>query len=65
MSMFSWLPKVAFSVLYVYECMPSLFGGAIRKRALDWLVELMEVEDQSTNFIDIGPVNKAMVKIIY
>ena len=28
----------------------------IRERALNWLAELIDVEDESTNYIDIGPV---------
>jgi squalene/oxidosqualene cyclase-like protein len=56
----SWLAKFAFSALWVYERMPALPGALLRARALKWIVELIDVEDESTNYIDIGPVNKCM-----
>jgi hypothetical protein len=52
--------KVAFTLLGVYERLPALPFVNLRSRALNWLAELMRVEDESTNFIDIGPVNKCM-----
>eukprot|EP00050_Salpingoeca_kvevrii_P016478 m.55791 g.55791 ORF g.55791 m.55791 type:complete len:728 (-) comp6961_c0_seq1:3499-5682(-) len=30
----------------------------LRKRALDWIYQVLAKEDEFTNFIDIGPVNK-------
>lgn len=56
----SWLAKFAFSALWLYEQLPSVPGVGLRKRALDWTIELIDVEDASTNYIDIGPVNKCM-----
>jgi lanosterol synthase len=56
----SWLAKFAFSALWVYERLPALPGALLRARALKWIVELIDVEDESTNYIDIGPVNKCM-----
>ena len=36
------------------------FRDAIRKAGLDFCLEYMKAEDLQTNFIDIGPVNKAL-----
>ena len=36
------------------------FRDAIRKAGLDFCLEYMRAEDLQTNFIDIGPVNKAL-----
>lgn len=32
--------------------------GAVRRRALEWIYAVIAKEDEFTNFIDIGPVNK-------
>merc|ERR1712000_280548 len=52
--------KISFTLLGIYENLPALPFVNIRERALNWLAELIDVEDESTNYIDIGPVNKAM-----
>ncbi|EJK52279.1 hypothetical protein THAOC_28460 [Thalassiosira oceanica] len=36
------------------------FRDAVRKKGLTFCAEYMKAEDQQTNFIDIGPVNKAL-----
>ncbi|KAI9145366.1 terpene synthase [Paraphysoderma sedebokerense] len=55
------LAEILFDVLYVYECFPLSF---LRKKALDHTYELVQKEDWNTDFLDIGPVNKAMNMIV-
>ena len=56
------LMKVAQNALAVYENLPLIqpFKRLIRKAGLDFCVEYMMAEDLQTNYIDIGPVNKAL-----
>jgi len=49
--------RASFFVLGLYEYVAPTF---LRNRAQSWLLQLMAVEDMSTHYIDIGPVNKAM-----
>ena len=54
--------KFAQNCLSVYENWKVFrpFRDAIRKAGLDFCLEYMRAEDLQTNFIDIGPVNKAL-----
>jgi len=54
--------KFAQNCLSVYENWKIFrpFRDAIRKAGLDFCLEYMRAEDLQTNFIDIGPVNKAL-----
>ncbi|KAL2917348.1 Lanosterol synthase (Oxidosqualene--lanosterol cyclase) [Polyrhizophydium stewartii] len=49
------------TVSSVYEMLPN---GFIRSRALDEALLQIRMEDKNTNFLDIGPVNKAMNMIV-
>lgn len=49
------LLEIFFSVVNVYEKMAPSF---LRTRALDWCYAVLQKEDEFTNYIDIGPVNK-------
>jgi len=54
--------KVAQDLLAVYErWLPSIpYLQGVRARALDFVIEYIHAEDFQTNYIDIGPVNKAL-----
>jgi hypothetical protein len=54
--------KWAQNLLAVYESLGFIqpFKNLIRKRGLQFCTEYMIAEDLQTNFIDIGPVNKAL-----
>jgi hypothetical protein len=56
------LMKVAQNFLSLYENWGifSPFRNAVRKAGLKYCLEYMRAEDLQTNFIDIGPVNKAL-----
>lgn len=43
---------------YVLPCVP--FLANMRKRSLRYVMEYIHAEDYQTNFVDIGPVNKAL-----
>jgi lanosterol synthase len=47
--------------LNYYESMPN---SLIRKRALDMCLEQLRAEDENTDFLDLGPVNKVMNMLI-
>ena len=44
-----------FAVFNAYE---KVAPSWLRSRALEWVYAVLEKEDEFTNFIDIGPVNK-------
>jgi cycloartenol synthase len=47
----------------LYKCenvLLSPVGSWLRKRGLEETMKLMKYEDESTNYIDIGPVNKVI-----
>ncbi|KAI8899186.1 terpenoid cyclases/protein prenyltransferase alpha-alpha toroid [Globomyces pollinis-pini] len=48
-------------ILNVYEKLPN---GIIRQKALDEALRQIRYEDSNTDFLDIGPVNKAMNMLI-
>eukprot|EP00055_Hartaetosiga_balthica_P006445 m.20203 g.20203 ORF g.20203 m.20203 type:complete len:722 (-) comp5225_c0_seq1:126-2291(-) len=50
-----------FSCVNVYEKFASRW---LRNRALDWIYEVLESENEFTNYICIGPVNKAINTLI-
>jgi hypothetical protein len=50
-----------FRVMNLYERFKIPF---LRRRAQDWLLEVLKKEDEFTDYIDIGPVSKAMHVII-
>ena len=54
--------KVAQDLLAVYErWLPSIpYMVQVRERALKFVIEYIHAEDFQTNYIDIGPVNKAL-----
>lgn len=54
--------KVAQDALAVYEglCKRFSFLQNLRKAGLKWSIEYIHAEDIQTNYIDIGPVNKAL-----
>lgn len=52
--------KALNSVLSVYERSP-LKG--LRKKALDYIADIIDAEDEHTNYINIGPVNQAINSI--
>jgi len=54
--------KFAQNLLAVYETWSIFqpFKNFVRKRGLQFCTEYMTAEDLQTNFIDIGPVNKAL-----
>jgi len=55
--------KVAQDFLSLYEnyLLPNFAPfRALRKRALAFVIEYIHAEDKQTNYVDIGPVNKAM-----
>eukprot|EP00051_Salpingoeca_urceolata_P031664 m.12497 g.12497 ORF g.12497 m.12497 type:complete len:725 (+) comp4271_c0_seq2:368-2542(+) len=49
--------KVFFSIVNTYERFRS---SSLRQRALDWVYEVLRKEDEFTNYICIGPVNKVL-----
>eukprot|EP00040_Diaphanoeca_grandis_P034707 m.216523 g.216523 ORF g.216523 m.216523 type:complete len:721 (-) comp33210_c0_seq1:416-2578(-) len=51
----TWLLDSFFAVCNTYEKVAPRF---LRRKALDWCYELMQKEDEFTNYICIGPVNK-------
>lgn len=53
----SLLCKLVFGLVSIYE---KFHIPALRKAALDEVWSLIRVEDESTKFIDIGPVNKTI-----
>lgn len=54
--------KVAQDFLSVYErwMANSTFLQKLRSTAVDFVMEYIHAEDQQTNFVDIGPVNKSL-----
>lgn len=54
--------KYAQNLLSVYENWSIFrpFRDAVRKTGLEFCLEYMRAEDLQTNYIDIGPVNKAL-----
>jgi hypothetical protein len=50
------------NVLAIYESLPIIqpLKNFVRKAGLRFCVEYMAAEDLQTNYIDIGPVNKAL-----
>ena len=54
--------KLAQNFLAIYESWRIFqpFKNVVRKRGLRFCTEYMIAEDYQTNFIDIGPVNKAL-----
>ena len=54
--------KVAQDFLSVYERILPHFSllQQLRKRALDFCIQYIHAEDKQTNYVDIGPVNKAL-----
>lgn len=54
--------KFAHNFLAIYEnwSIFSQFRNAVRKAGLRFCSEYMKAEDLQTNYIDIGPVNKAL-----
>ena len=54
--------KVAQDICAVYEgILPHFFPlQYIRRVALDFVIKYIHAEDQQTNYVDIGPVNKAL-----
>eukprot|EP01134_Creolimax_fragrantissima_P003456 CFRG3456T1 len=54
----TWILDIAFKMFNMYEAVAPKF---IRKWALDWTYTVgVTKEDENTNYIDIGPVNKMM-----
>lgn len=49
--------KAMYKVLNIYESNPI---ASLRKKALDFTLSYIRAEDDHTNFIDIGPVNKVI-----
>ena len=58
----SWLMKFSQNCLAAYENWRVFgpFRRAVREAGLRFCVEYMAAEDQQTNFINIGPVNKSL-----
>jgi len=56
----SGLLKVLYGVLNVYE---KIHSKALRKKALDFVWDYIEAEDDHTNYINIGPVNQVLNSI--
>ena len=54
------LMTVAQRVLNVWEACGGAALRFVRRRGLAFAVEYMHAEDQQTNFVDIGPVNKVL-----
>lgn len=54
------LQRLLWAALIVFEKMPFPGKAYLRNRALQEVLQLIRVEDESTNYIDIGPVNKAI-----
>ena len=54
--------KIAQNLMAVYENWSVFrpFRDAVRKAGLKYCAEYMKAEDLQTNYIDIGPVNKAL-----
>lgn len=55
--------KVAQDFLSWYEnnVLPNVpFLRRLREKSLDFVIEYIRAEDQQTNYVDIGPVNKAL-----
>lgn len=53
----TWFLKFVFGVISLYERHHSKY---LRQKAQDEVMALIRVEDESTKYIDIGPVNKAI-----
>ena len=53
----TWLLDAGFAVFNAYEKVAPRW---LRTRALEWVYAVLEKEDEFTNFIDIGPVNKVL-----
>eukprot|EP01006_Ploeotia_vitrea_P051367 TRINITY_DN67551_c4_g1_i1.p1 TRINITY_DN67551_c4_g1~~TRINITY_DN67551_c4_g1_i1.p1 ORF type:complete len:560 (-),score=299.56 TRINITY_DN67551_c4_g1_i1:141-1820(-) len=53
-----WLLKGVFAASNFFE--KYLAFGVVRKRALDFIEEYINAEDEQTKHVDIGPVNKAI-----
>ncbi|CAD7703492.1 unnamed protein product, partial [Ostreobium quekettii] len=45
---------------FLYKCEYLLMGSSLRKKALKETLKLIHYEDDSTRYVDIGPVNKAL-----
>jgi squalene/oxidosqualene cyclase-like protein len=53
----SWLLRLTFAIVNFYE---KYHIGFFRRKALDFLIKYIGAEDEQTNFVDIGPVNKVV-----
>jgi lanosterol synthase len=60
----SWILDLSYVAMDAYESFLAPRLPWLRKRAIDWLAEVLEAEDRFTNSIDIGPVSKSMHVII-
>ncbi len=54
------IQRLLWNALVVYEKIWFPFKGLIRRMALDETLKNIEAEDENTNYIDIGPVNKVI-----
>ena len=52
--------KIAHDVLAIYENHWATKDGFLRKQGLQYAMDYIHAEDEQTNYVDIGPVNKAM-----
>eukprot|EP01117_Protostelium_nocturnum_P007527 TRINITY_DN2698_c0_g1_i1.p1 TRINITY_DN2698_c0_g1~~TRINITY_DN2698_c0_g1_i1.p1 ORF type:complete len:700 (+),score=204.40 TRINITY_DN2698_c0_g1_i1:180-2279(+) len=53
----SWIVKFVFGMLSIFE---KVYSTWLRKKSLDEIMIQVTLEDESTKYIDIGPVNKAI-----
>jgi cycloartenol synthase len=54
------MQRLLWNALVLFEKLPFPGKAALRRRALEETLDLIRSEDENTNYIDIGPVNKVI-----
>jgi cycloartenol synthase len=54
------MQRLLWNALVMFEKLPFPGKQALRRRALDETLQLVQSEDENTSYIDIGPVNKVI-----